>query len=1139
MNLHNLRLQVFSPKKETNMKKTRILSVILALLLVICAVPFSAFAAGPEVLVIDGERVALVNSFGKMNYEGKAYQTFKTFDEAFNAIGKDGGTIIFTGNINLPNFKDIKGRNPITLKGMGTKVTGNLLNLSGSADAPTMEIVLEGDLILDFVMLRTAPGAYIYTNGFSFETINESDTYYVEHYGVPESERFEYRDSPSVAIGELASGAAVIELNEGSFETLAAGSVNGKSINGNTFVSLGGGKVGTVVGANATDGVMNGNATLTIGEGEISKLVAGSSAGTVNGNVTVKIGGGTIAEAVIGAEAGATINGNIVVALNGGTFGGTINAGAGTVTGKKIVITGAQTVATLGAGAADVIVKITGGLCEPVFEGSTLKGYRFTDSYGIPLSTATINGQVVTAADYLFQLSDGENTVSVETKVNVGLNANANYVAGYEDGTFLPQNNMTRAEAVTLLTRLITDENNIKGFVESNYTDVPDGAWYEPYVGFFEKLGILDSVAERGGTIFKPTQNITRAEFAELIYKVATLDAQNASSSVKLGDITDVKSSYKYAPAIYYAIANGIVTGYEDNTFRPENNITRAEVVTMVNRFLGRTPTGVAGAVSFSDTASHWANGQILAACNPEGVAWTKAVKGAGFTLPGTDTPTNVKALYEASATLNGEQIREGVDMIAEQMKKTILSTPNTEEIYGAEMTGQKYYISEKSGNDENDGKTPETAWKTAAGISKNIRFPKKGTSILFERGGVYRGQVPTINGVIYGSYGEGEKPVLMQSKKNYADEALWQETQWENVYLCADKLINVGVIGFDHDIYDFSEEAYNETYGIIMNPNTYGVTGPESLNGDLQFLSLLPNGDTTTAAELYLYCEGGNPGKRFKSIEIGERINIFGGSPNGFTLDNISMKFGGGHGIGFGTCRDVRVTNCIFSWIGGSVLSSNNNSWVTNYGNAVEIYGGCSGYHVENNWMYQIYDTGVTHQRSSSTGDCIQENVNYLSNLIEYVFWGIEFYNAPPTAAQLNGQKDTYTRITRNVTSAYNLLRFGGYGWGSIVRYRSSQLYCGSTLSTNENCKSEYNIFDRATGYLLNLPSNSNEVCDKNIYIQTVGYPLGNLKGVTATAGYESLKSINTRWGDKNAVVIVIDPAIEPVVLNKPEGLA
>ncbi|MBR5527500.1 MAG: hypothetical protein IKV97_00750, partial [Clostridia bacterium] len=258
-----------------------------------------------------------------------------------------------------------------------------------------------------------------------------------------------------------------------------------------------------------------------------------------------------------------------------------------------------------------------------------------------------------------------------------------------------------------------------------------------------------------------------------------------------------------------------------------------------------------------------------------------------------------------------------------------------------------------------------------------------------------------------------------------------------------------------------------------------------------------------------------------------------------GITIDNLSLKFTGGHGIGFGTTSDVRVTNCVFSWLGGSVLKWNDNKTAVNYGNAVEIYGGCDGYHVENNWMYQIYDTAVTHQRSSSTGDCYQGNVNYLSNLMEYVFWGIEFYNAPPTADQLGGGKDRWDRLTENVRSAFNVLRLGGYGWGSITRYRTSQLYCGSSLSENKNCIAEYNIFDRATGQLLNLPSNSTEVEDKNIYIQTLGLNWGRLKGVAVGCNLNSAKNIANLWGDKNAVVIVIDPEVEPVVLKTPEGLA
>ena len=1116
------------------MKKTRLLSLLLAVLLIVCAIPFTVSAAA-EVITVNGERVALVNSFGKMNYEGKAHQTFKTFDEAFNALGKEGGKIVFTGKIALPNFKDIKGRAPITIQGIGTKATGNLLDFSGTADAPVSEINLEGDLTLNFVTIRLAPGAYLYTNGFALETGEGFDTYSTEKYVAGSDNIVTYPDPPSIAVGEI-NGNAGIGLVAGTYETLAAGSVNGKTVNGNTSVALEGGTIGTVVGANVGNGTMNGNAKLVIGEGNITKLVAGSSGGTVNGNIFVEIGGGVISEAVIGAEAGATINGNVVVALNGGSFSGTINAGTGTVTGKKVVITGSDATANLADGAANVVIKLDGGLCEPKFEGANITGYLFTDKYGIPATSIKVNGADVASENGIYQIADGVSSVTVTSKVDVKVNKNANYVAGYEDGTFLPQNNMTRAEAVTLLTRLVTDENNIKGKVSANYDDVASGAWYESYIGFFQKLGYLDTIEVNYGTCIAPTQNITRGEFAELLYYISTFG--EGASSMKLKGFSDVKSTHKYIKAINFAVANGIVSGYEDGTFKPENNITRAEVVTMVNRFLGRIPTGVAGATTFSDTATHWANGQILAACNPEGVAWTASAEAAQYTITGTSAKDYIPALYEQSATLTAPAIRNGVAQIAEQMKKDILNTPNTAELYGDKMTKVTYYISEKNGSDDNDGRSPETAWKTPAAINSKVRFPQAGTSFLFERGGVYRGQIPSHHGAIYGSYGEGPKPLLLQSAKNYADPALWVETQWPNVWKCTEQLINVGVIGFDHDLQDYSDATYDELYGLIMNKDTRGFDGPHELCGDLQFYSEL-NGSTSKAGDLFVYSTKGNPGSRFKSIEIGEKIDIFDGAPKNIIIDNLSLKFTGGHGIGFGTTSNVTVTNCIFSWLGGSVLRINEDKHATNYGNAVEIYGGCDGYFVENNWMYQIYDTAVTHQRSNNTGDCIQRNVRYTANLMEYVYWGIEFYNAPPTADQLGGKKDTYKRITEDVISSYNLLRLGGYGWGSITRYRGCSLYCGSTLSDNKDCSAIYNIFDRGYGNLLTLPANSTETQDKNIYIQHLGQPWGRLRGTSFTCDYTSASIINDKWGDKNAVVVVIDPKVEPIVLNIPEGLA
>ena len=825
--------------------------------------------------------------------------------------------------------------------------------------------------------------------------------------------------------------------------------------------------------------------------------------------------------------------------MKGGDFANKITKGAGKVTGKKIVMVSETATAQLEKGAADYVIKVSGGICEPVIADGKVTGFAIMDPYGIPANTATINGAEKTSENGIYQLTEGDVNITVATKVVVNVNKNANYVAGYEDGTFLPQNNMTRAEAITLLTRVITDENNIKGKVAANYDDVASGAWYESYIGFFQKLDFLKNIETDYGATISPTQNITRGEFAELLFNISNLGTE-APSSMKLKYFVDVEADHPYAKAINYAVANGVVNGYEDGTFRPENNITRAEVVTMVNRFLGRTPNGAEGAKNFSDIGSHWAKGQILAACNEENVTWTATnTEGGKYVLSGTSAEDYIKGLYDQSANLSGEAIREASDVIAEQMKKDILNTPNTEEIYADRITGQKWYVSELHGDDNNDGKTPETAVKTLAGLNQKMRFPRAGTAILFERGGVYRGQISAIKGVVYGSYGTGNKPILMQSKRNYADPSLWKETEYPNVWVCTEKLVNVGVIAFDHDIQDYSEATYNETYGVTMNKNMFGFKEVGQLCGDLQFYSET-YGETRKEGELYLYSTKGNPGTRFKSIEIGENIAIFTGAADDVVIDNISFKFTGGHGMGgAGGCKNRVVTNCIWSWLGGSVLSHDfhGNGSPINYGNAVEVYGGCNGYYVENNWMYQIYDTAITHQRSSSTGDCIQENIHYTKNLMEYVFWAIESYNAPPGADDLApGQKDTWTRITRNVRSDYNHMRLGGYGWGSIVRHRTCQLYWCNVISENYDCYSNYNILDRAYGVLVGYPANSNEEPDKNIYIQHIGQPL-RLKGPTTTCGYDFAAQIAEKWGDKNAVVVVIDPDKEPIVRNFPEG--
>src|SRR5699024_1151491 len=115
------------------------------------------------------------------------------------------------------------------------------------------------------------------------------------------------------------------------------------------------------------------------------------------------------------------------------------------------------------------------------------------------------------------------------------------------------------------------------------------------------------------------------------------------------------------------------------------------------------------------------------------------------------------------------------------------------------------------------------------------------------------------------------------------------------------------------------------------------------------------------------------------------------------------------------------------------------------------EIFGNSNEYVVKNNWMYQIYDTAVTHQGNDST----MTNIDYSENLMEYVHWGIECWIDVE-----NGRSEL-----SNYRASYNLLRNGGYGWGSIVTNRQgvARLYSFSTVNAkNSNLKCEFNIIDR-----------------------------------------------------------------------------
>ena len=153
-----------------------------------------------------------------------------------------------------------------------------------------------------------------------------------------------------------------------------------------------------------------------------------------------------------------------------------------------------------------------------------------------------------------------------------------NYVIGYPDDSVKPDANISRAEVATIFFRLLTTEaRDIYSKTTCDFTDIKDGQWYTRAIATLANAGIVDGYPD--GT-FNPNAPITRAEMATIIARFAKLDVNTKT----FNDI-DGHWAQKY---IELAAGNNWINGYEDGSFRPNQNITRAETFAMINRVLER-----------------------------------------------------------------------------------------------------------------------------------------------------------------------------------------------------------------------------------------------------------------------------------------------------------------------------------------------------------------------------------------------------------------------------------------------------------------------------------------------------------------------------------------------------------------------
>ena len=240
-------------------------------------------------------------------------------------------------------------------------------------------------------------------------------------------------------------------------------------------------------------------------------------------------------------------------------------------------------------------------------------GYRAGSWDTTPVGNAKVEKDTVFTYTYAKKSSSSgggggggrKPTVTIPDDVPTGLNGDDHYayIVGYPDSTVRPQNGITRAEVATIFFRLLTDETRNANSTKTNsYSDVVVGAWYNHAVSTLSAMGIVKGDSHGK---FNPNAPITRAEFAAI---AARFDDKANTTAVDFSDI----ASHWAKDEISAAANNGWINGYTDGTFRPNNKITRAEAMTLVNRVLKRLP----------ETAEDLHNDMIKWSDNSDASAW-------------------------------------------------------------------------------------------------------------------------------------------------------------------------------------------------------------------------------------------------------------------------------------------------------------------------------------------------------------------------------------------------------------------------------------------------------------------------------------------------------------------------------------
>jgi len=688
---------------------------------------------------------------------------------------------------------------------------------------------------------------------------------------------------------------------------------------------------------------------------------------------------------------------------------------------------------------------------------------------------------------------------------------NSGVVEGDQYGNFNPKNNITRAEAATIIMKLQKAIANAwQGYLpEDGAEPIVLGASYLYWTGSACAGGMAHDLDKSGDLPVLETY-MDEFEARKTYHFPNTIGVSLSYMNIDVKEYPFVKVAYKFDGA-----ENTVPTAaYISNKTKSENSgFEEAVTFTAGADDAGiKTATADLSAIPANHADYYGSNKIANLLFTPFALDYTgdakfdilyigffktKAEADAFTANSNADIETYLKE-YEPYTSLNWKEYTDEdaayydkllADRIKEIKNSESELTPEDVKAKG----GNVYYMSSKNGDDSNDGKTPETAWKTprrlfdvkAGGKVWLQTVLKTGDGVFFERGNTFyaehlnTSEYPTSEsslitqvGCYYGAYGVGDKP-LFTASIDFSDSnntGNWKATEYTNIWVidCPERTGDVGRIYFNEGeavgVRVIADSGDTQTFaeGVKSNDKGYCSTGYEfyysgntdmtnagtALKHNLEFFY------DNVENKVYLYWDKGNPSDSFDDIKVPR-----GGSAwlkDGCTIDNLAFMYNTNHGAHVGG-RDIKIQNCEVGYVGGGLSSVES---------GFETFGTTNGLYFYNNYIHDIGDGGITSQGMSTADNFNQiQNVEYVGNVMVACGHSAEIW-----MGIVEDEDGNVLNPISNVLIKDNIMAYNGYGVrGKQAREISTQgeLICGGHDSELSNCRIEDNIFLHGQGAL------------------------------------------------------------------------